>query len=69
MRPTGYLDECVDVGLVQTLLQRGHTVLAARDAGPTGVDEDEQIAYAAQRPITGWDATTGERAYYLEHNP
>jgi hypothetical protein len=65
MRPTGYLDECVDVGLVQTLLQRGHIVLAARDAGPTGVDDDEQIEYAAAR---GWVIVTHNARHFVRWN-
>ena len=47
--PPVYLGECVDVALADALQQRGFAVTLARDHGPTGASDEQQIAYATQR--------------------
>ena len=49
--PPVYLDECVDVALADALRRRGFIVTIARDHGPVGAGDEEQILYATSR---GW---------------
>lgn len=46
---TVYLDENVDYAAIGPLRQRGYTVTTAQAEGTAGLDDDEQLAFAAQR--------------------
>jgi hypothetical protein len=50
-RPSAYLDECVDHGLVSELRQRGFSVTTAQAEGIVGVDDEAQLAYTAARNL------------------
>jgi hypothetical protein len=44
--PTVYLDECVDLYLIEALRSRGFTVTAARDEGMREESDQAQLVYA-----------------------
>ena len=50
-RPSIYLDECVDHGIIPYLRQRGFTVTTPRDEGMLGATDEEQLHFAATRSL------------------
>ncbi|MBC8182757.1 DUF5615 family PIN-like protein [candidate division KSB1 bacterium] len=44
-----YLDEDIDVDLINPLISHGYNIYCARDEGMLGKSDDEQLAHAAER--------------------
>ena len=58
-----YLDECVHYDLVDALRERGFSVVAARDQGVVGVDDEAQLIYASAH---GWMILTYNRNHFQQ---
>jgi hypothetical protein len=63
--PPAFLDECVDLELVEALRSRGYALSSAQLSGLRGRPDDELLAYAAQRDLVL--ITHNERHFRREH--
>ena len=61
--PTIYLDECVDYNLVGALRKRGFSVTSVFDEDTGGLDDAEQLAFAARR---GWVLVTHNGKHFAQ---
>jgi hypothetical protein len=61
--PPIYLDECMDRNLVQPLRRRGFAVTHALLEGQRGIDDEEQLIYAAAR---GWVLLSHNKKHFQQ---